>query len=158
MGCWEVEFRVVRLLREIVGRGRTWHSTKCPIRALAMTGMVTVSMISLIIWGSLIRATPPWALMSAGTRSRAITATAPASSAMRACIRLSASVSKVPVWSWSNWKYARRETYLLSVDDVHDNATLEHAGKTSLDGEVVLAILGSVAVCGGEFSCHCVCL
>jgi hypothetical protein len=63
---------------------RTWHSTKCPMRAFAMTGIVTVSMISLIILGSLIRATPPWARMSAGTRSSAMTATAPASSAMRA--------------------------------------------------------------------------
>lgn len=62
----------------------TWHSTKCPIRALAMTGMVTASMISLIMLGSDMRATPPWALMSAGTRSRAMTAEAPASSAIRA--------------------------------------------------------------------------
>src|SRR5256714_15314367 len=31
------------------------------------------------------RATPPWARMSAGTRSSAITATAPASSAIRDC-------------------------------------------------------------------------
>lgn len=50
-----------------------------------MTGMVTVSMISLIILGSLMRATPPWDRMSAGTRSRAMTADAPASSAIRAC-------------------------------------------------------------------------
>lgn len=63
---------------------RTWHSTKCPMRALAMTGIVTDSMISLIILVSLIRATPPWARMSAGTRSRAMTAEAPASSAIRA--------------------------------------------------------------------------
>jgi hypothetical protein len=26
---------------------------------------------------------------------------------------------------------------------------------TILDGKVVLAILCAVAVCGGEFSCHC---
>ena len=62
----------------------TWHSTKWPIRAFAMTGIVTVSMISLIIFGSDMRATPPCARMSAGTRSSAMTATAPASSAMRA--------------------------------------------------------------------------
>lgn len=41
-------------------------------------------MISLIIFGSDILATPPCALISAGTRSSAITATAPASSAIRA--------------------------------------------------------------------------
>jgi hypothetical protein len=64
---------------------QTWHSTKCPILAFAITGMVTAAMISLIIFGSDILATPPRALISAGTRSSAITATAPASSAMRAC-------------------------------------------------------------------------
>ncbi len=49
-----------------------------------MTGIVTVSIISLIILGSDIRATPPCARMSAGTRSSAMTAQAPASSAIRA--------------------------------------------------------------------------
>lgn len=62
----------------------TWHSTKWPILALAITGMVTASMISLIILGSDILETPPSARMSAGTRSSAITATAPASSAILA--------------------------------------------------------------------------
>src|SRR4051794_12635090 len=47
--------------------------------------MVTVSWISRILSGSAIRATPPSARMSAGTRSSAITATAPASSAILAC-------------------------------------------------------------------------
>lgn len=75
----------------------TWHSTKCPIRALAMTGMVTAAMISLIMLGSDMRATPPWALMSAGTLSRAITAAAPASSAMRACCRSHVSVKGLEV-------------------------------------------------------------
>src|SRR2546421_8459389 len=55
------------------------------MRALAMTGMVTASWISRILSGSAIRATPPSRRMSAGTRSSAITATAPASSAIRAC-------------------------------------------------------------------------
>lgn len=63
----------------------TWHSTKWPILALAITGIVTVAMISLIIFGSDMRDTPPSALISAGTRSRAMTATAPASSAILAC-------------------------------------------------------------------------
>ena len=49
------------------------------VRHLAMTGIDTEAMIDLIRPGSLIRATPPWARMSAGTRSSAITATAPAS-------------------------------------------------------------------------------
>ncbi len=51
--------------------------------------MITyASMISLIILGSLILATPPSALISAGTLSRAITAQAPAFSATRACSAL----------------------------------------------------------------------
>src|SRR5687767_13431492 len=54
------------------------------MRALAMTGIVTASWISVILSGSAMRATPPSARMSAGTRSSAITAQAPASSAIRA--------------------------------------------------------------------------
>jgi hypothetical protein len=52
------------------------------MRHLAMTGMVTASMIWWISSGSDMRATPPSRRMSAGTRSSAITATAPASSAI----------------------------------------------------------------------------
>src|SRR4029453_13882219 len=54
------------------------------MRHFAMTGIVTASWISRILSGSLMRATPPCTRMSAGTRSSAMTATAPASSAMRA--------------------------------------------------------------------------
>src|SRR6187200_3351755 len=54
------------------------------MRAFAITGMVTASWISRILVGSAIRATPPSRRMSAGTRSSAITAQAPASSAIRA--------------------------------------------------------------------------
>jgi hypothetical protein len=145
---------MVALLRN--GKGaclsrRTWHSTKWPIRALAMTGMVTVSMISLIILGSLMRATPPWDRMSAGTRSRAMTADAPASSAIRACGKMS--VSDWPCYSTLD--VGMRKTYLLSVDNVHDDSALQHACQTGLDGKVVLTILCAVTVCGGEFSCHC---
>src|SRR5581483_6612691 len=50
-----------------------------------MTGMVTASWISLIFCGSAMRATPPSTRMSAGTRSSAMTDTAPASSAILAC-------------------------------------------------------------------------
>src|SRR4051812_22599508 len=56
------------------------------MRALAMTGIVTASWMPLIIAGSDIRATPPSRRMSAGTRSSAITATAPASSAIFASL------------------------------------------------------------------------
>src|SRR5664280_347499 len=64
---------------------RTCASAKCPIRALAITGTVTAALMPSMRAGSLIRATPPSRRMSAGTRSRAMTATAPASSATLAC-------------------------------------------------------------------------
>ena len=50
----------------------------------------------LIIFGSLIRATPPAALMSAGIRSSAITAHAPAASAIRACSGVVTSIITPP--------------------------------------------------------------
>ena len=65
--------------------GATCASTKWPMRHFAMTGMETASWIPSIIFGSLMRETPPAARMSAGIRSRAMTAHAPASCAMRAC-------------------------------------------------------------------------
>src|ERR1051325_7103513 len=55
------------------------------MRHFAITGTDTTSMISATLVGSAMRATPPSARMSAGTRSRAMTATAPASSAILAC-------------------------------------------------------------------------
>src|SRR5881227_3021661 len=67
------------------------------MRALAITGMETASMIPSIMSGSLIRETPPWARMSAGTRSSAITATAPASSAIFACSAVTTSMITPPL-------------------------------------------------------------
>src|SRR3954469_1247093 len=67
------------------------------MRALAITGMVTASMMPLIMSGSLIRDTPPCARMSAGTRSNAMTATAPAPSAMRACSGVTTSMITPPL-------------------------------------------------------------
>ena len=72
------------------------------MRALAMTGMVTAATMPSTSSGSLMRATPPSRRMSDGTRSSAMTATAPASSAILACV---------------------------GVDDVHDDAALEHLGE-----------------------------
>ena len=54
-------------------------------------------MIESIMSGSLIRETPPCARMSAGTRSRAITATAPASSAIRAWSAVTTSMITPPL-------------------------------------------------------------
>src|SRR3954471_3723110 len=62
-----------------------------------MTGMVTASWMPLIIAGSLIRATPPSRRMSAGTRSRAMTADAPASSAIFACSGVTTSMITPPL-------------------------------------------------------------
>jgi len=79
------------------------------------------------------RETPPSALMSAGTRSNAMTATAPASSAIRAYMsqRLCAIEWEIIV-------------YLFSVDHIHDDSSFQHAGESSLHGEAGLlcTILG----------------
>src|SRR5216684_4060342 len=52
------------------------------MRHLAITGMDTAAMISRIFFGEAMRATPPSERICAGTRSSAITATAPARSAI----------------------------------------------------------------------------
>ena len=54
-------------------------------------------MMPSIMSGSLIRDTPPWARMSAGTRSSAMTATAPASSAILACSAVTTSMITPPL-------------------------------------------------------------
>src|SRR3989475_8463023 len=79
---------------------RIWASTKWPIRHLAMTGIVTAAMIDLISSGSDMRATPPSLRMSAGTRSRAMTAQAPASWAMRAWSGVTTSMITPPFSLW----------------------------------------------------------
>ena len=76
------------------------------MRALAMTGIETAAMMPSIMSGSLMRDTPPWARMSAGTRSSAMTATAPG---------------------------VLGDLRLLGRDDVHDHAALEHLGHAALD-------------------------
>src|SRR5229473_4453320 len=78
---------------------RMWRvaSAKWPVRHLAITGTETALMIWSIMSGSLIRATPPSALMSAGTRSSAMTATAPASSAIFACSGVTTSMITPPL-------------------------------------------------------------
>src|SRR5713226_646425 len=63
----------------------TSASAKCPMRTLAITGIVTVAMISRITLIEAMRATPPSLRISEGTRSNAITAHAPAFSAIFAC-------------------------------------------------------------------------
>src|SRR5580700_6777687 len=67
------------------------------MRTLAITGMVTVCMISRMILIEAIRATPPSLRMSDGTRSRAMTAHAPAFSAILACSALVTSMMTPPL-------------------------------------------------------------
>ncbi len=62
-----------------------------------MTGMETAATMPSIMSGSLMRATPPWTRMSAGTRSSAMTATAPASSAILACSGVTTSMITPPL-------------------------------------------------------------
>src|SRR2546422_546807 len=63
----------------------------------AIRGIVTASGMPLIMAGSDMRATPPPRRMSAGTRSRAITAHAPASSAIFACSASTTSMITPPL-------------------------------------------------------------
>src|SRR5215469_134155 len=66
------------------------------MRTFAITGIDTASIISRMIRGAAMRATPPSLRMSAGTRSRAITAQAPASSAILACCAVVTSMMTPP--------------------------------------------------------------
>src|SRR5918999_2644005 len=66
------------------------------MRHLAITGMLTADLIPSIRRGSLMRATPPNLRMSLGTRSRAITADAPASSAIFAWSAVTTSMITPP--------------------------------------------------------------
>src|SRR5687767_11142926 len=59
--------------------------------------METASLMPSIMVGSLMRATPPSRRMSAGTRSSAITAAAPASSAIFACSGVTTSMITPPL-------------------------------------------------------------
>src|SRR5258706_9741699 len=76
---------------------KTSASVKWPMRTLAITGMVTVFMISRMILMDAMRATPPSLRMSDGTRSSAITAQAPAFSAICACSALVTSIITPPL-------------------------------------------------------------
>jgi hypothetical protein len=66
------------------------------MRHLAITGMETACKITTNSYGSHMRATPPNNRMSDGTRSSAITATAPASSAILAWSAVTTSMITPP--------------------------------------------------------------
>src|SRR5437867_2053975 len=84
-------------MKSMPSASRICASTKWPMRALAMTGMVTAFWISWILRTGDMRATPPSFRMSDGTRSRAITDAAPASSAILACSALVTSMMTPPL-------------------------------------------------------------
>src|ERR1700716_3735765 len=79
------------------------------MRHLAITGMETAAMISRIFLGEAIRATPPSARICAGTRSSAITATAPAFSAIDACSAFVTSITTPPLSISARPVFRRRE-------------------------------------------------
>src|ERR1700733_13453582 len=83
------------------------------MRHLAITGMETVAMISRIFFGEAMRATPPSARICEGTRSRAMTATAPAFSAMEACSALVTSMMTPPLSISARPVFRRREVEVL---------------------------------------------
>src|ERR1700730_3320751 len=91
----------------------TSASTKCPIRTLAITGIVTVAMISRITLIEAMRATPPSLRMSDGTRSKAITAQAPAFSAIFACSALVTSIMTPPLSISARPTFTRHSLALL---------------------------------------------
>src|SRR5579864_4842208 len=84
------------------------------MRHLAITGMETAAMISRIFLGLAMRATPPSARICAGTRSKAMTETAPAFSAMTACSALVTSMMTPPL-SISARPVLRRRLVLLPL-------------------------------------------
>src|ERR1700687_1978575 len=88
------------------------------MRHLAMTGMETAAMILRIFLGEAMRATPPSARICAGTRSSAMTATAPACSAMIACSALVTSMMTPPLSISARPVLRRREVGLPLFFDI----------------------------------------
>mmetsp|Transcript_26256 Transcript_26256/g.44803 ORF Transcript_26256/g.44803 Transcript_26256/m.44803 type:complete len:217 (+) Transcript_26256:1262-1912(+) len=99
------------------------------MRAFAITGSDVDSITSTIIAGSDERATPPSALMSAGMRSRAMTATAPAASAMRACSPSTTSMMTPPCW-----KTANARLMFVSGDSASASAVGDHGAAAPTAG------------------------
>src|SRR5689334_2370208 len=105
------------------------------MRHFAITGIVTASWISRMISGSDMRATPPSARMSAGTRSSAITATAPDASAIFACSALTTSMITPPL------SISARPLFTRIVPYSAIGGSLASAAQAAIDG-VLLVRLG----------------
>src|SRR5687767_1226830 len=98
-----------------------------------MTGIETADTMPSIMSGSLMRATPPWTRMSAGTRSNAMTATAPASSAILACSAVTTSMITPPL------SISARPVFTLSVPISSIAVILPGALEAAQDGVVLFA-------------------
>ena len=83
-------------MKSTFSASRIRASAVWPMRHLAMTGIETAFWISRIFETGDMRATPPSRRMSAGTRSSAMTAAAPARSAIFACSALTTSMMTPP--------------------------------------------------------------
>src|SRR5271169_5484122 len=83
-----------------------------------MTGIDTVLMICLMSLGLAMRDTPPSARMMAGTRSRAMTATAPAFSATSACATLMTSMMTPPLSISASPTFKRKLVLLPLFSDM----------------------------------------
>src|SRR6202040_3875864 len=94
------------------------------MRHLAITGMDTVAMISRIFFGDAIRATPPSLRISAGTRSSAITAGAPAFSAMTACSALVTSIITPPLSISARPTLRRKSSFMYIFVLLHSQARM----------------------------------
>src|SRR5579872_1869785 len=90
------------------------------MRAFAITGMLTCCMISRIFPMGAMRATPPSLRISAGTRSRAMTAVAPAFSAITACSALVTSMITPP------FSISARPVFKRNVSSRYMQALLNH--------------------------------
>ena len=100
-------------MKSTFSASRIRASARWPIRHFAMTGIETACWISRILETGDIRATPPSRRMSAGTRSRAITAAAPACSAILACSALTTSMMTPPLSISARPTFTRKRVVLV---------------------------------------------
>ncbi|XP_039069210.1 receptor-like kinase TMK3 [Hibiscus syriacus] len=98
-----------------------------------MTGIVTVYLISMMSYESLIRAAPPWVWMSAGTHSRAMTVHASAST-IRASSALTTSIITPP-----------RSIYASPTEILNGNGTV-YKGELHDRTKIVMKRMGPGAV------------
>jgi hypothetical protein len=97
------------------------------------TGMVTASMISLIILGSDIRATPPSLRISAGTRSRACRdAVSLSQKRGPSCSGMPQEKPRLRIYHDGTSPSLFGDAGLIGIDDIHDDASFEHLSESTL--------------------------